>query len=98
MTPSTPSTASTPASTSTESAPQPAPEPTPQAGMIAGCVTYRPGDGAPIEIPIGPVEITIAADSATLSWDAGDGAAGLTAMPTIQFDDYVSKGLIKLNV
>ena len=94
----TPSTASTPASTSTESAPQPAPEPTPQAGMIAGCVTYRPGDGAPIEIPIGPVEITIAVDSATLSWDAGDGAAGLTAMPTIQFDDYVSKGLIKLNV
>ena len=66
--------------------------------MITGFVTYTPGDGAPIEIPVGPVEITVAADSATLSWDAGDGAAGLTAMPTIQFDDYVSKGLIKLNV
>ena len=69
---------------------------TTQQGMIAGCVTYRPGDGAPIEIPIGPVEVTIAPDSATLSWDAGDGVAGLTAMPKIQFDDYLSKGLITL--
>ena len=70
--------------------------PAPQPGMITGCVTYRPGDGAPIEIPMGPVEVTLASDSATLSWDAGDGVAGLAAMPTIQFDDYVSKGLIKL--
>ena len=74
----------------------PAAEPTPQPGMITGCVTYTPGDGAPIEIPQGAVEITIASESATLSWDAGDGAAGLTAMPKIQFDDYVSKGLITL--
>ena len=72
-------------------------QPVPQAGEIAGSVTYRPGDGAPIEIPMGPVEITLATDSATLSWDEGDGVAGLTAMPKIQFDDYVSKGLIKLN-
>ncbi len=70
--------------------------PAPQMGAITGCVTYRPGDGAPIEIPIGPVEITLDPDSATLSWDAGDGVAGLTAMPKIQFDDYLSKGLIKL--
>ncbi|MGB4117751.1 MAG: hypothetical protein WBK51_14525 [Polaromonas sp.] len=74
----------------------PAAEPTPQPGMIAGCVTYRPGDGAPIEIPAGPVEVTLAHDSATLSWDAGDGVAGLTAIPKIQFDDYVGKGLITL--
>ncbi len=71
-------------------------EPIAQAGMIAGCVTYRPGDGAPIEIPRGPVEVTLAPDSATLSWDAGDGVAGLTAIPKIQFDDYLSKGLITL--
>lgn len=74
----------------------PATEPTPQIGTIAGCVTYRPGDGAPIEIPPGPVEVTLAPDSATLSWDAGDGVAGLTAIPKIQFDDYLSKGLITL--
>lgn len=75
---------------------QPAADPTPLPGMIAGCVTYRPGDGAPIEIPRGPVDVTLAFDSATLSWDAGDGAAGLTALPKTQFDDYVSKGLITL--
>ena len=76
--------------------PVPAAEPTPQAGTITGCVTYTPGDGAPIEIPRGPVEVTLAPDSATLSWDAGDGVAGLTAIPKIQFDDYLSKGLITL--
>ena len=81
----------------TPSTPDTQTPPTPHDGMITGCVTYRPGDGAPIEIPIGPVEITLVPDSATLSWDAGDGAAGLTAMPTIQFDDYLKKGLIKLN-
>ena len=75
---------------------QPAATPTPQPAMITGCVTYRPGDGAPIEIPIGPVEVTLEPDSATLSWDAGDGVAGLTAIPKIQFDDYVGKGLIKM--
>ena len=80
----------------TETVPQPAAEPIPQSGMITGCVTYRPGDGAPIEIPRGPVEVTLAFDSATLSWDAGDGVAGLTAIPKIQFDDYVAKGLIKM--
>ena len=67
-----------------------------QQGTIAGCVTYRPGDGALIEIPRGPVEVTLAFDSATLSWDAGDGVAGLTAIPKIQFDDYIRKGLITL--
>ena len=84
MTPTTP--LETPVSTPTAA----------QAGHITGCVTYRPGDGAPIEIPIGPVEVTLAPDSATLSWDAGDGVSGLTAMPKIQFDDYLSKGLITL--
>ena len=83
----------TPTATATAT---PASEPTPQPGMIAGCMTYRPGDGAPIEIPIGPVEVTLAHDSATLSWDAGDGVAGLTAIPKIQFDDYLGKGLITL--
>lgn len=67
-----------------------------QQGKITGCVTYRPGDGAPIEIPRGPVEVMLAFDSATLSWDAGDGVAGLTAIPKIQFDDYLRKGLITL--
>ena len=82
--------------TTTTTTTTPAAEQSPQPGTIKGCVTYRPGDGAMIEIPRGPVEVTLAFDSATLSWDAGDGVAGLTAMPKIQFDDYLSKGLITL--
>lgn len=68
----------------------------PQFAMITGDVTYTPGDGAPIKIPQGRVEVALAPDSATLSWDAGDGAAGLTAIPRIQFDDYAQKGNITL--
>ena len=33
-------------------------------------VTYRPGDGAPLVILKGPVEVDLTADSATLSWTA----------------------------
>jgi hypothetical protein len=86
----------TPTATAAAAANPATPPVTTQPGTIAGCVTYRPGDGAPIEIPRGPVEVTLAPDSATLSWDAGDGVAGLTAIPRIQFDDYLSKGLITL--
>lgn len=68
----------------------------PQLATIAGSVSYRPGDGALIEIPHGPVEVALAPDSATLSWEAGEGVAGLTAIPRTQFDDYVRKGDIKL--
>ena len=68
-----------------------------QIATIAGAVSYRPGDGALIAIPHGPVEVALAPDSATLSWDAGEGVAGLTAIPRTQFDDYVRNGDIKLS-
>lgn len=68
----------------------------PQFAMITGDVTYTPGDGTPIEIPRVRVEVALEPDSATLSWDAGDGVAAVTAIPRIQFDDYVSKGKITL--
>jgi hypothetical protein len=68
----------------------------PQFAMITGDVTYTPGDGTPIEIPRVRVEVALQPDSATLSWDAGDGVAAVTAIPRIQFDDYVKKGKIKL--
>jgi hypothetical protein len=66
----------------------------PQFAMISDDVTYTPGDGAPILIPPGRVEVALAFDSATLSWDAGDGVAGVTAIPLSQFDDYVQDGKI----
>ena len=66
----------------------------PQFAMITGDVTYTPGDGVPIEIPRVRVEVALEPDSATLSWDAGDGVAAVTAIPREQFDDYMQDGKI----
>ena len=52
-------------------------------------VTYRPGEGAPIVIPPGPVEVDLSADSATLSWTETNGTAGLTAIPLGEYNEYV---------
>ena len=68
----------------------------PQFAQITGLVTYTPGDGAPIEIPKGRIEVDLAPDSATLSWEAAEGVVGLTAIPRTQFDDYVRDGQITL--
>lgn len=68
----------------------------PQFAQITGLVTYTPGDGAPIEIPKGRIEVDLAPDSATLSWEAAEGVVGLTAIPRTQFDDYVRDGKITL--
>ena len=68
----------------------------PQFAQITGLVTYTPGDGAPIEIPKGRIEVDLAPDSATLSWEAAKGVVGLTAIPRTQFDDYVRDGKITL--
>ena len=68
----------------------------PQFAQITGLVTYTPGDGAPIEIPKGRIEVDLAPDSATLSWEAATGVVGLTAIPRTQFDDYVRDGKITL--
>ncbi|PUA96014.1 hypothetical protein C8C99_0819 [Acidovorax sp. 107] len=71
--------------------------PAPQHATIQGHVTYRPGDGAPLTIPKGPVEVTQAKDSATLSWTADNDAAGSAALPKDQFNQYVREGKIQLH-
>lgn len=68
-----------------------------QFATVTGPVTYTPGDGVPIEIPQGRLEVELADDSATLSWEAAPGIPGVTAIPRIQFDDYVREGKITLN-
>ncbi|MDB5869020.1 MAG: hypothetical protein JWP96_1352 [Polaromonas sp.] len=68
----------------------------PQFAMITGDVTYTPGDGAPIEIPRVRIEVALAPDSATLSWEAAEGIAAVTAIPLTQFEDYVRDGKITL--
>ena len=68
-----------------------------QHATINDHVTYTPGDGAPLQIPLGPVEVDLsAANSATLSWTADNGAVGLTAMPLTQFNEYVKQKRITL--
>ena len=66
----------------------------PKFATVTGNVTYTPGDGVPIEIPPVRVEVALADDSATLSWEAAEGIPGVTAIPRIQFDDYVRDGKI----
>ncbi|MBC7917653.1 MAG: hypothetical protein H7Y28_07580 [Rhodoferax sp.] len=68
-----------------------------QHATINDHVTYRPGDGALIEIPIGPVEVELSADSATLSWTDENGATGMTAIPLTQYQEYVKQARITLN-
>ncbi len=67
-----------------------------QHATITDHVTYRPGEGAPIVIPQGPVEVDLTTDSATLSWTEENGAHGLTAIPLTQYKEYVRQKRIKV--
>ena len=68
----------------------------PTFATITGPVFYVPGDGMPIEIPRVRVEVGLAPDSATLSWEADKGVTGVTAIPRTQFDEYVADGKITM--
>ncbi len=68
-----------------------------QFATIRGHVTYTPGDGTPLVIPVSTlIEVILAPDSATLSWEAENGVVGLTAIPRTQFEEYVEAGKIEL--
>ena len=62
-----------------------------QHATVTDHITYRPGDGAPLVIPLGPLEVELTADTATLSWTEDNGAAGLSAIPLTQYNEYVSQ-------
>lgn len=68
---------------------------TQQTGFIVGKVEFRPGDGALMRIPKGPVEIETTRLEATLSWVDGE-THGAAAMPLTDFKRYVTKGAIAL--
>lgn len=68
---------------------------TQQTGYIVGKVEFRPGDGALMRIPKGPVEIETTKLEATLSWVEGE-THGAAAMPLTDFKRYVTKGAIAL--
>jgi hypothetical protein len=67
-----------------------------QFATIQGLVTYTPGDGPPIAIPEGRVEVIEAPDSMTLGWEEAKGVLGSTAMPRTQFEEYVEAGKIRM--
>ena len=67
----------------------------PRFATIHGRVTYTPGDGAPIEIPEGRVELDEADDSVTLSWSDGPDTVGSAAIPRLQYEQYLKDGKIK---
>jgi len=62
---------------------------------IHGHVTFTPGDGAPITIPEGPVELEEAEDSVTLGWEAEEDVVGSAALPRLQYEQYVKAGKIR---
>ena len=69
---------------------------TQQTGFIVGKVEFRPGDGALMRIPKGPVEIETTKLEATLSWVEGK-THGAAAMPLADFKRYVTQGAIALH-
>ena len=70
---------------------------TTQNATIHDHVTYRPGDGAPIVIPRGSVEVDLMPDSATLSWTEQNGTSGVAAIPLSQYKEYVNQKRITLD-
>ena len=62
---------------------------------IVGTVEYREGDGQPITIRPGPIEVEETDQDVTLSSVEGD-THGSTAMPKSDFDRYVAENAIEL--
>jgi hypothetical protein len=66
-----------------------------QHAMIRGEVCFRAGDGMPVPVPDGDVEIDLADDSATLHWRDGEGNAGSAAITRDEYERYVREGKIR---
>ncbi len=62
--------------------------------QVVGDVKFTPGDGVAQPIPQGRVEVALADDSATLSWEAEKGVAAVAAIPRVLFDEHVQTGRI----
>jgi hypothetical protein len=67
-----------------------------QTARIEGKVEYRGGDGPPVEIREGPVEVSLSSADATLSW-IDEEVHGAAAMPIGDFRRYVKEGKITLD-
>lgn len=67
-----------------------------QHATIRGEVCFRAGDGMPVEIPDGPVDIELTAESATLSWQDAEHNAGSAAITRDEYERYVKEGKIRV--
>lgn len=66
-----------------------------QHARIRGEVCFRAGDGMPVPVPDGDVDIELADDSATLSWHDEEGNAGAAAITRDEYERYVMEGRIR---
>ena len=67
-----------------------------QHAIIRGEVCFRAGDGILMPVPDGEVDIEVADDSVTLSWNDGEGNVTTTAITRDEYDRYVQEGKIRL--
>ena len=65
-----------------------------QKALIRGEVCFRAGDGMPVPIPDGPVDIEVAEDSVTLGWMDGNNP-GSAAIPRDEYERYLREGKIR---
>jgi hypothetical protein len=68
-----------------------------QHATIRGEVCFRAGDGMPVPLPDGDVDIDMADDSVTLHWRDGEGNAGSAAITRDEFDRHVREGKIRVD-
>lgn len=66
----------------------------PAFAQVVGDVSFTPGDGVAQPIPRGRVQVDLADDSATLSWEAEKGVAAVAAIPRLLFEEHVQAGRI----
>lgn len=67
-----------------------------QHAMIRGEVCFRAGDGVLMPVPDGEVDIEMADDSVTLSWNDGEGNASTAAITRDEYERFQREGKIRL--
>jgi hypothetical protein len=67
-----------------------------QHAVIRGEVSFRAGDGVLMPVPDGDVDIEVADDSVTLSWQDGKDA-GTAAITRDEYERYQREGKIRLS-
>lgn len=62
---------------------------------IVGKLEYREGEGPNITIPLGPCQVEVGQQDATISWTEGD-SRGSAAIPIDAYRRYVSNKVLEV--